>query len=113
MEEITASQEVDIVDDQDKKWIEDWSKSELEFDDEQQQSFEQEMINLRVLEWLNEMTSEPKETSVTSQDVDRESLNYIKNDKMTLPVSPGRAIVHYCVQSQPNIRYAIDGDVYG
>ena len=37
-------------------------------------------MNLRVLEWLSEMTSDPKETSVTIQEVDRESRKYIKND---------------------------------
>ena len=44
------------------------------FDDEKQQSYEQELTNLRVLEWLNEMTSDPKETSFTIQDVDRDSM---------------------------------------
>ena len=51
------------------------------FDDEQQQSYEQELTNLRVLEWLNEMTSHPMETSVTIQDVDRESMKYIKTER--------------------------------
>ena len=60
--------------------IDDRSKPELEFDDEQQ-SYEQEITNLRVLQWLNEMLSVPKETSVTIQDVDRESKNYTKDDK--------------------------------
>ena len=32
LEEITVSQEVDIVDDQDKEWIDNRSKSEVEFD---------------------------------------------------------------------------------
>ena len=65
LEGITMSQEIDIVDDHDEEWTEDRSKPEVEFDDEQQQSYEQELTNLRVLEWLNEMTSDPKETSVT------------------------------------------------
>ena len=42
LEEITVSQDIDIVDDR--------SKSEVEFDDEQQQSYEQDLTNLRVLE---------------------------------------------------------------
>ena len=45
------------------------------------QSFEQELTNMRVSEWLNEMTSDQKETSVTIQDVDRKSKKYIQNDK--------------------------------
>ena len=57
------------------------SNSEVEFDDEQQQSNEQDLTNLRVLEWLNEMTSDPEKTSVTIQDVDRESAKYIKTER--------------------------------
>ena len=63
---------------------EDWQdpeQIEVEFDDEQQQSYEQELTNLRVLEWLNEMTSDPEDTSVTLQDVDRESMKYIKTER--------------------------------
>ena len=37
LEEITASQELDIVDDQDNEWLVDRSKVEVEIDDEQQQ----------------------------------------------------------------------------
>ena len=81
LEDITVSQDIDIVDDHDEEWIEDRSKPEEEIDDEQQQSHEQEMTNLRVLEWLKEMTSDPKETSVTIQDVARESLKYRKTER--------------------------------
>ena len=79
LEEITVSQDIDIVDDHDEEWIEDRSKPEVDFDHEQQQSYQEELTNLRVLEWLNEMTSGPKTTSVTIQDVDRESIKYITN----------------------------------
>ena len=65
LEEITVSQDIEINNDHDEKWIDDRSKPDVEFDDEQQQSYEQDLTNLRVLEWLNEMTSDPKETSVT------------------------------------------------
>ena len=81
LEGITVSQDIDIVDDHDEEWVEDRSKQEVEFDDEQQQSYEQELTNLRLLQWLNETTSEPKETSVTIQDVDRESMKYIKTER--------------------------------
>ena len=81
LEEITVSQDRDIVDDHNDEWVDDWSKPEVEFDDEQQQSYEQDLTNLRVLEWLNEMTSDPEETSVTIQDVDRESMKYIKTER--------------------------------
>ena len=81
LEEITVSQDIDIVDDHDDEWVDDRSKPEVEFDDEQQQSYEQDLTNLRVLEWLSEMTSDPEETSVTIQDVDRESMKYIKAER--------------------------------
>ena len=48
------SQDIDIVNDHNDEWVDDWSKPEVEFDDEQQQSYEQDQTNLRVLEWLNE-----------------------------------------------------------
>ena len=80
LEVIPASQDIDIVDDQDKEWIDDRSKPEVGFADEQQQSYEQQLANLRVLGWLNETKSDPKETSITIQEVDRESKKYIKND---------------------------------
>ena len=81
LEEITVSQEIDIVEDHDDEWVDDRSKPEVEFDDEQQQSYEQDLTNLRVLEWLNEMTSDPKETNVTIQDVDRGSMKYMKTER--------------------------------
>ena len=81
LEEITVSQDIDIVNDRDEGWFDDRSKPEVEFDDEQQQSYEQDLTNLRVMEWLNEMTSDLKEASVTIQDVDRESLKYIKTER--------------------------------
>ena len=81
LEEITVSQDIDIVDDRDEEWIDGRSKPEVEFDDEQQQSYEQDLTNLRFSEWLNEMTSDPKETSVTIQGVDRESMRYVKAER--------------------------------
>ena len=55
LEEITVSQDIDIVDDHDEEWIKDRSKPEVEVDDEQQQSYEQDLTNLRVLEWLKKL----------------------------------------------------------
>ena len=81
LEKITVSQDIDIVDDHDDVWVDDRSKPEVEFDDEQQQSYEQDLMNLRVSEWLNEMTSDPKETSVTIQEADRESAKYMKTER--------------------------------
>ena len=81
LEEINVSQDIDIVDDHDDEWVDDRSKPEVEFDDEQQQSYEQYLTNLRVLEWLNEMTSNPEDTCIMIQDVDRESMKYIKTER--------------------------------
>ena len=81
LEEITVSQGIRIVDDRDEEWIDDRSKPEVELDNEQQQSYEQDLANLLVLEWLNEMTSDPKESGVTIQDVDRESTKHIKTER--------------------------------
>ena len=81
LEEIIVSQDIDIVDDHDDEWVDDRLKPEVEFDDEQQQSYVQDLTNLRVLEWLNEMTSDPKKTIVTIQDVDRGSMKYMKTER--------------------------------
>ena len=81
VESITVSQDIDIVDDHDQEWIEDRSNSEVEFDEERLESYEEDLTNLRVFEWLKEMTSDPKETSVTIQDVDLESMKYIKTER--------------------------------
>ena len=81
LEEITVSRDIDLVDDRDEEWIDDRSEPEVEFDDEQQQSYEQNLTNLLVLEWLNEMTSDPKKIKVTVQDVDRESLKNIITER--------------------------------
>ena len=41
LEEITALQELDIIDDQDNEGLDDRSIAEVEFDDKKQQSYEQ------------------------------------------------------------------------
>ena len=95
LEELNVSQDIDIVDDHDEDWIEDQSKPEVELDDEQQQSYEQELTNLRVLKSLNNMTSDPKETSVTIQDVDRQSMKYMKTEREdpSWAVQEGRLLI--------------------
>ena len=90
------SQEIDIVDDHDQEWIEDRSKPEVEFDDKQQKSYEQDLTNLQAFEWLNEMKSDPKETSLTIQDVDRESKKYKKTerDDLSWAAQEGQLLIH-------------------
>ena len=70
-----------IVDDHDEEWVDGRSKTEVQFDDEQQQSYEQDLTNLRVLKWLIEMTPDPMETNVTIRDADRECMKYIKTER--------------------------------
>ncbi|XP_063727255.1 uncharacterized protein LOC134854826 [Symsagittifera roscoffensis] len=76
-EEITVSQDTDIVDDQNEEWIDDRSKAEVEFDNEQQRSYEHDLTKLRALKWLNELTSDPKEASVTIQDRDYKNIEFL------------------------------------
>ena len=46
LEEITVSEDIDIIDEQDKEWIDDRSKPEVDFDDEHWQSYEQQLTIL-------------------------------------------------------------------
>ena len=48
LEGITVSQDIDIEDDQHQEWIEDRSKPEVEFDEEQLESYEEDLTNLRL-----------------------------------------------------------------
>ena len=50
LEEITVSEDIDIVDEQDKEWIDDRSKPEVDFDNEHWQSYEQQLTNLFISE---------------------------------------------------------------
>ena len=62
------------------------------------------------------MTSDPKETSVTIQDVDRESMKIRKTDREDpswAAQGRGEANTHSGFQSRLDTRYAIDGDVDG
>ena len=46
LEGIKVSQDIDIVDDHYQEWIEERSKTEVEFNDKQQKSYEQDLTNL-------------------------------------------------------------------
>ena len=73
------------------------------------------MENLCVLQRLNEMTSDPKETSVTIQDVDRGSMKYMKTEREdpSWAAQEGQLTSLSGFQPRLHIRYAIDGEVYG
>ena len=62
LDEVAVPQEIDLVNDMDQDWIDDRSESEVEFEPEAEQTHEQELTNLRVLEWLYDLPANPKET---------------------------------------------------
>ena len=80
LDEIVVAQEIDLVDDTEQDWIEDHSESEVEFEPEMEQMHEQELTNLRVLEWLHDFSADTLETILTIQNVDQTSNKYISND---------------------------------
>ena len=61
-------------------WIDNRSEPEVEFEPEVDQTHEQELTNLRVLEWLHDLPTDPKETILTIQDVDKEGIKYVSHD---------------------------------
>ena len=66
--------------DMDQDWIDDRSEPEVEFEPEEEQTHEQELTNLRVLEWLHDLPEDPKETILTIQDVNKDGIKYVSHD---------------------------------
>ena len=80
LDEIIVSQEIDLINDTDRDWIDDRSEAEVEIKPEVEQMHEKELKNLRVLEWLHGLPTDLKETILTIQDVDQTSIKYISHD---------------------------------
>ena len=80
MDEIVVSQEIDLINDTYRDWIDDRSEPDLEFEPEAEQRHEKELTNLRVLERLHDLPPDPKETTLTIHDNDQTSFNYISID---------------------------------
>ena len=80
LDEVAMLEEIDLVNDLDQDWIDDRSEPEVEFEPEAEQTHEQELTNLRVLEWLHDLPTDPKETILTIQDVDRDGVKYISHE---------------------------------
>ena len=80
LDEVAVPQEIDLVNDMEQDWIDDRSEPEVEFEPEVDQTHEQELTNLRVLEWLNDLPADPKETILTIQDVDIDGIKYVSHD---------------------------------
>ena len=53
---------------------------EVEFEPEAEQTHEQELTNLWVLEWLHDLPTDPKETILTIQDVDKDGIKYVSHE---------------------------------
>ena len=73
-------QELDVVNDTEQDWIDDHSEPEAEFEPKMEQMHEQELMKLRVLEWLHDQPANPKNAILTSQDVDQTSIKYMSHD---------------------------------
>ena len=80
LDEVTVQREIDLVDDIDQDWIDDRFEPEVEFEPKVEQTHEQELTNLRVLEWLHDLPADPKETILTIQDVDKGGIIYVSHD---------------------------------
>ena len=80
LDEVAVLEEINLVNDMDQDWIDDRSEPEVEFEPEAEQTHEQELTNLRVLEWLHDLPTDPKETILTIQDVDKDGIKYVSHD---------------------------------
>ena len=60
--------------------VEDRSDPEVEFESEMEQMHDQELTNLRKLEWLHDLPADPEVTILTIQDVDHTSIKQISHD---------------------------------
>ena len=80
LDEVAVPQEIDLVNDMDQDWMDDRSEPEIEFAPEVEQTHEQELTNMRVLECLHDLPADPKETILTIRDVDKDSIKYISHD---------------------------------
>ena len=81
LDEVAVPREIDLVNDMDQDWIDDRTEPEIDFEPEVEQTREQELTNLRVLEWLHALPADPKETILTIQDVDKDVIKYVSHDK--------------------------------
>ena len=80
LDEVVVPKEIDLVNGMIQDWIDDRSEPEVEFEPEVEQSHEQELTNLRMLEWLHDLPADPRETILTIQDVDKDGIKYVSHD---------------------------------
>ena len=79
LDEVAVPREIDLVNDMDRNWIDDRSEPEVEFEQEVDQTHDRELTNLRVLEWLHDLPTDPKETILTIQEVDKDGIKYVSH----------------------------------
>ena len=77
LDEVAVPKEIDLVNDMDQ---DDRSEPEVEFEPEAEQTHEQKLTNLRVLEWLHDLPADHKETIMTIQVVDKDGIKYVSHD---------------------------------
>ena len=80
LDEVAVPKEIDLVNDMDQDWIDGRSEPEVEFEPEEEQTHEQELTNLRVLDWLHDLPADPKETILTIQVVNKDGIKYVSHD---------------------------------
>ena len=80
LNEVAVPREIYLVNDMDQDWIDDRSEPELEFEPVVEQTHEQELTNLRELKWLHDLPTDPKETILTIQDVEKDGIKYVSHD---------------------------------
>ena len=88
LDEVAVPKEIDLVNDMDRDWIDNRSEPEVEFEPEAEQTHEQELTNLRVLEWLLNLPADRKETILRIQDVDKDGIKYVSRDNTESNWSP-------------------------
>ena len=104
LDEIVVSQEINETD---HDWIDDRSEPEVEFEPDVEQMHENELTNLRVLEWLPDLPADPKETILLIQNIDQTSIDYITHDytgsnwvapagPLRVPASQSRSAKAWC-----------------
>ena len=102
LDEVAVSREIDLVNGMDQDWIDDRSEPEVEFEPDVEQTHEQELTNLRVLEWLHDLPVDPMETILTIQDVDKDGIKYVSHDNTESNwVAPAGSL--RVPQSNPNL----------
>ena len=101
LDKIVVPQDIDLVDDIEQDWIDDHSKSEVEFKHEMEQMHEQELTNLRVLEWFHDLPADPKMTILPI----KTSIRLASNKSVTTTPSPTGSIqmVPYVFQNPISI----------